>query len=91
MARKRFSTGVYLSFQEARNAIRAHHLNVMLDEGVRVFGDDGPDEEGTWHEIEEATLPRPDGIQVTTKDGKSITIYATRTAPADASSRPASS
>jgi len=81
--RKRFGLGSgntpaigWHTFQQCENAIRCDRINVMLDSGKRVFGDDGKDEPGTWHEIEEAVEPMSHGLYVKTKDGRRIRIYA---------------
>lgn len=77
MARRRFSMGgPYFSFEQTENAMRAERINKLLDEGIRVLGDDGPDSEGTWHEIEEAVIPYGNGIDVRTKAGKIVRIYS---------------
>jgi len=80
MSRKTFSgKGPYFYFEQVQNAIRAERINYMLDSGLRVFGDDGPDEPGVWHEIDEAIYPHANGIDVRTKDGKTVRIYAYKT------------
>ena len=81
--RKRFDMGSgntpaigWGSFEGCQNAIRAQRINEMLDAGTRVFGDDGPDGPGAWHEIDEAIYPFGNGIDVRTKAGKTVRIYA---------------
>lgn len=80
--RKRFAgatgplAGFYTSFEQCENAMRAERINRMLDEGKRVFGDDGPDAPGNWHEIDEALTPHGNGITVRTKAGKLVKIFA---------------
>lgn len=76
MARAKFSGKMFTSFEQTENAMRAERINELLDSGTRVFGDDGPDSEGTWHEIEEALTPYGNGIGVRTKAGKIVRIYA---------------
>ena len=56
--------------------MRAETINKYLDEGTRVFGDDGIEGPGTEYEIEEAIEPLSHGIRVKTKCGKEVTIYA---------------
>jgi hypothetical protein len=88
--RRRFSLGnrpgqmPYTSFEQCRNAMRAEQINVALDEGKRVFGDDGPDAEGTWYEIDEAVEPHGNGITARTKCGKYVKIYSYDTTDARA-------
>jgi hypothetical protein len=75
--RKTFSgKGPYFYFEQAENAMRAERINKMLDSGLRVFGDDGPDKPGNWHEIEEAIEPHSNGISVKTKSGTIVKIFA---------------
>ena len=75
--RKTFSgKGPWTSLEQFRNAIRAETINALLDKGQRVFGDDGPDSEGTWHEIQEAIYPNGNGIDVRTTSGKNVRIYS---------------
>lgn len=76
MARRNFSGLTSLTYQESANAARAQTINDLLDDGVRVFGDDGPDAESTWHELVEALTPRCDGIDCRTIDGTIVRIYA---------------
>ena len=68
--------GPYFSFEQTQNAIRAEKINYNLDQGRRVFGDDGPETKGTEYEIAEAVEPMGNGIGVITKCGKYVTIYA---------------
>jgi hypothetical protein len=68
--------GFYTSFEACQNAMRANNINKMLDEGRRVFGDDGERTKGKEYEIEEAIEAYGNGIQVKTKCGKLILIYA---------------
>lgn len=75
--RRRFSgCGPYLTFEQCENAMRAERINTALDDGKRVFGDDGPNVPGTEYEIEEALTPHANGISVKTKCGKVVTIYS---------------
>lgn len=76
MARQRFNGKLFFSFEATENGMRANRINEMLDAGNRVFGDDGPDAPGKWHEIEEAVTPHGNGIDCRTKDGKVVRIYA---------------
>lgn len=74
--RKRFAgKGPYLSLEQCQNAIRAERINVMLDAGKRVFGDDGPEVKGTEYELEEAIKPLDNGILCRTKCSKEVTIF----------------
>ena len=68
--------GPCLSFEQCQNAMRAENINKELDQGRRVFGDDGPDVEGTWYEIDEALEPHGNGITVRTTTGKLMRIYS---------------
>ncbi len=68
--------GFWTSFEQCENAMRAERINIMRDEGKRVFGDDGPNAPGNWHEIDEAITPHGNGIDVRTIDGKTVRIYA---------------
>lgn len=75
--RRRFNgKGPWLFFEQAENAERAERINTWLDEGRRVFGDDGPDAPGKEYEIEEALEPHGNGISVLTKCGKTVKIYS---------------
>lgn len=82
MARKRFSGatgpayGFYTSFEACQNAMRAEKINLMLDEGRRVFGDIGEDEPGEEFELDEALEPHGNGITCRTKCGKTVRIYS---------------
>ncbi len=67
--------GFYTSLQMTQNAMRAERINKMLDEGLRVFGDDGQNAPGKWHELDEALTPQDYGIDCRTKDGKTVRIY----------------
>jgi hypothetical protein len=68
--------GPYGSFQQTENAMRAERINTFLDQGTRVFGDDGQYGPGKEYEIEEAVEPLHYGIRVKTKCGSLVTIYA---------------
>jgi hypothetical protein len=68
--------GPFTTFEQCQNAIRAQRINEFLDAGHRVFGDDGPDKEGVWHEIDEAVRPHANGIECRTKAGAVVRIYS---------------
>jgi hypothetical protein len=79
MPRMKFSGRTYFEFHQTENAMRCERINDLLDAGTRVFGDPNKDAESPkpdWVEIDEAVQPRSHGLDVRTKDGKVVRIFA---------------
>lgn len=80
MPRMKFAGRTYFEFHQTENAMRCETINCLLDGGRRVFGDpssaEPPSPKTAWVEIDEAVQPRSHGLDVRTKDGKVVTIFA---------------
>lgn len=82
--RRSFASYAYNSLQQTENAHRCGKINAALDHGVRVFGDPDPMRESLphqWVEVDEALTPYFRGLDVRTKRGVVVKIYAYASGP----------